>query len=270
MTKEIKGSIPIEDMGFLVLDNPQIMLSHPLIIFLQQNNVGIISCDETHMPFALMLPLAGHVEHSKRLKDQIIMSEPLRKQLWKQTAEAKIYQQKSLLEKRGYEAASMQKYLGAVKSGDVTNMEGIAAQYYWKQLFDDFTRERNGASPNNFLNFGYAILRSMVARALVSSGLNPTIGIFHRNKYNAYCLADDIMEPYRPYVDELVLEWVGKPSRPTEMSKEAKAHLLSIAIRDVYLDGLKRPLLVALSSTTSSLYKCMSGESRVIRYPDFK
>ncbi len=162
----------------------------------------------------------------------------------------------------------MQNYLTNVKSGDSTNMEGIAAQYYWKQLFENFTRERDGDAPNNFLNFGYAILRSMVARALVSSGLNPTIGIFHRNKYNPYCLADDIMEPYRPYVDELVLEWMNKPFRPTDMSKEAKAHLLQIATKDVKIDGLKRPLLVAISSTTSSLYKCMIGEQRVIRFPE--
>lgn len=268
ITKEVKGSVPVEDMGFLVLDHYQITLSHQLIVALQQNNVAIISCDESHMPLGLMLPMNGHVLHSERLKDQINISEPLRKQLWKQTVEAKIFQQKALLSKLGFVEEPMQNYLVNVKSGDSTNMEGIAAQYYWRQLFDDFIRERDGDVPNNFLNFGYAILRSMVARALVSSGLNPTIGIFHRNKYNPYCLADDIMEPYRPYVDELVIEWMNKPFRPTEMSKESKAHLLSIATKDVMMDGLKRPLLVALSSTTSSLYKCMIGEQRIIRFPE--
>ena len=267
-TKALKGSIPVEDLGFLVLDHYQITISHQLIVFLQQHNVAVISCDESHLPHGLMLPMAGHVEHSERLKHQINLSEPLRKQLWKQTVEAKIYQQKALLSKFGHVSEPMQIYLTNVKSGDTTNMEGIAAQHYWKQLFDNFTRERDGDAPNNYLNFGYAILRSMVARALVSSGLNPTIGIFHRNKYNAYCLADDIMEPYRPYVDELVIEWMNKPFRPTEMSREAKTHLLNIATKDVKMDGLTRPLLVALSSTTSSLYKCMTGEYRVIRYPE--
>lgn len=267
-SKETKGSVPIEDLGFLVLDHYQITISHQLILALQQNNVAIISCDESHLPFGLMLPMNGHVAHSERLKHQINISEPLRKQLWKQTVEAKIFQQKSLLIKYGYTEKPMQNYLTNVKPGDVTNMEGIAAQYYWRQLFDNFTRERDGDAPNNFLNFGYAILRSMVARALVSSGLNPTIGIFHRNKYNPYCLADDIMEPYRPYVDELVLEWINKPFRPTEMDKQAKAHLLQIATKDVKIDGLTRPLLVALSHTTSSLYKCMIGEQRVIRFPE--
>ena len=269
ITKELKGSVAVEDLGFLVLDHYQITLSHQLIIALQQHNVAIISCDESHLPLGLMLPISGHVEHSERLKHQINLSEPLKKQLWKQTVEAKIYQQKALLSKFGYVSEPMQTYMTNVKSGDTSNMEGIAAQHYWKQLFENFTRERDGDAPNNYLNFGYSILRSMVARALVSSGLNPTIGIFHRNKYNAYCLADDIMEPYRPYVDELVLEWLSKPFRPTELSKEAKTHLLKIATKDVKIDGLTRPLLVAVSSTTSSLYKCMTGEQRTIRYPEF-
>jgi len=171
-SKELKGSVPIEDMGFLVLDHPQITLSHPVILLLQQHNVAIISCDESHLPLGLMLPISGHVEHSDRLKHQINCSEPLRKQLWKQTVEAKIFQQKEVLRKRNIEHESLLKYMNEVKSGDSTNMEGIAAQYYWKQLFDDFTRERKGDAPNNFLNFGYAVLRSMVARALVSSGLH--------------------------------------------------------------------------------------------------
>lgn len=266
-TKEIKGSAPIEDLGFLVLDHPQITLSHPVILLLQQQNVAIISCDESHLPLGLMLPISGHVEHSERLKHQINCSEPLRKQLWKQTVEAKIFQQKEVLRKLNIEHESLLKYMNEVKSGDSTNMEGIAAQYYWKQLFDDFTRERKGDAPNNFLNFGYAVLRSMVARALVCSGLHPTIGIFHRNKYNAYCLADDIMEPYRPYVDQLVVEWMQKPEATHVLDKQAKAHLLQLATKDVYINGLQRPLMTALSITTSSLCKCFLGESRIIHYP---
>lgn len=267
LTKEVKGSVPVEDMGFLVLDHPQITLSHPVILALQQQNVAIISCDESHLPLGLMLPISGHVEHSERLKHQINCSEPLRKQLWKQTVEAKIYQQKEVLRKRNLAHASLLKYMNEVKSGDSTNMEGIAAQYYWSQLFDDFTRERKGDAPNNFLNFGYAVLRSMVARALVSSGLHPTIGIFHRNKYNAYCLADDIMEPYRPYVDYLVVDWITHPESTHILDKSAKAHLLQLATKDVYINGLQRPLMTALSITTSSLCKCFMGESRMIHYP---
>lgn len=267
ITKEIKGSVAVEDMGFLILDHAQITLSHPVILSLQQQNVAIISCDDSHLPLGLMLPLTGHVEHSERLKHQINCSEPLRKQLWKQTVEAKIFQQKELLRKLNLPYNIMVDYMNAVKSGDTTNMEGIAAQYYWKQLFEDFTRERKGDAPNNFLNFGYAVLRSMVARALVSSGLHPTIGIFHRNKYNAYCLADDIMEPYRPYVDALVVNWIEKSSASLILDKEAKKHLLQLATQDVYINGLQRPLMTALSITTSSLCKCFMGESRIVHYP---
>lgn len=267
LTKEVKASIPVEDMGFLILDNYQITLSHQLIVALQQQNVAIISCDESHMPLGLMLPLAGHVEHSEKLKHQINVTEPLRKQLWKQTVEAKIYQQKQVLRKLNLPHESMTVYMNEVKSGDATNMEGIAAQYYWKHLFDDFSRERGGDAPNNFLNFGYAILRSMVARAIVSSGLHPTIGIFHKNKYNAYCLADDLMEPYRPYVDALVVEWLSTPTATATLTREAKAHLLQIATKDVYINGLVRPLITALSITTSSLCKCYTRESRTLHYP---
>lgn len=266
-TKDVKGSASIEDLGFLVLDHPQITLSHPVILLLQQQNVAIISCDESHLPLGLMLPISGHVEHSERLKHQINCSEPLRKQLWKQTVEAKIFQQKEVLRKLNIEHESLLKYMNEVKSGDSTNMEGIAAQFYWKQLFNDFTRERKGDVPNNFLNFGYAVLRSMVARALVCSGLHPTIGIFHRNKYNAYCLADDIMEPYRPYVDQLVVDWMKHPQATHVLDKQAKAYLLQLATKDVYINGLQRPLMTALSVTTSSLCKCFMGESRVIHYP---
>lgn len=268
-TKEVRGSIPVEDLGFLVLDHYQITISHQLIVMLQQNNVAIISCDESHLPLGLMLPMNGHVEHSERLKHQINCSEPLRKQLWKQTVEAKIYQQKEVLRKGELPFEPMLTYMNDVKSGDSTNMEGIAAQHYWKYLFDDFTRERKGDAPNNFLNFGYAILRSMVARALVSSGLNPTIGIFHKNKYNAYCLADDIMEPYRPYVDLLVVDWLQQIDNYI-LDKSAKAHLLQLATYDVTINGLQRPLVTALSITTSSLCKCFMGESRVIHYPMIK
>lgn len=266
-TREVKGSAPVEDLAFLVLDNYQITLSHQLIVALQGNNVAIISCDAQHLPFGLMLPMSGHVEHSERLKVQINVSEPLRKQLWKQTVEAKISQQMLLLKKLGKEYEPMTEYLNAVKSGDSTNMEGIAAQFYWKRMYENFSREREGEAPNNFLNYGYSIIRSIVARALVSSGLHPTIGLFHRNKYNPYCLADDIMEPYRPYADELVYRMMNLPTRPTELTTSVKAELLKLASCDVMMMQKLRPLMVAVSSTTSSLYKCYSGEQRVIRYP---
>lgn len=266
-TKQEIGSVPVEDMAILMLDHYQITISHQLLIHLQSHNVAVVSCDAHHLPFAMMLPMAGHVEHSERLKHQLNVSEPLRKQLWKQTVEAKISQQMLLLKKLRKPHEPMTDYMNQVRSGDSTNMEGIAAQYYWKHLFEDFSREREGAAPNNFLNFGYSVLRSIVARALVSSGLNPTLGIFHRNKYNAYCLADDVMEPYRPYVDWMVYRMLKERPNVEELDREAKSYLLQVATHDVLMMQKLRPLMVAVSSTTSSLYKCYTGELRTIRYP---
>ena len=268
-TKQTKGKVPVEDLGLLMLDHFQITISHQLIQKMMGNNVVVISCDAHHLPHGIMLPLYGHTEHSARIKDQLQASEPLKKQLWKQTVECKIENQKEVLKLLGNYYDPMEKYLSEVKSGDSSNMEGIAAQHYWKYLISlDFLRERFGDSPNHFFNFGYAVLRSIVARAIVETGLLPVLGIFHKNKYNAYCLADDLMEPYRPYVDLLVMQWLEKNPQTEELTKEFKAHLLQIATKDVKIEGLKRPLLIAVKTTVSSLYKCYTGEKRLIAYPE--
>jgi CRISPR-associated protein Cas1 len=266
-TKEIKGTIPIEDIALLMLDHYQITISNQLLIKLQGNNVAVISCDEHHLPFGLMLPMVGHSEYSERIKHQLSASEPLKKQLWKQTVEHKIANQEALLTLYNKASEPLAEYKLTVKSGDTTNREGVAAQYYWKHLFENFSRQRYGEEPNNLLNFGYAVLRSIIARALVSSGLLPVLGVFHRNKYNPYCLADDIMEPYRPFVDKLVYNYVVD-NYNYELNKDAKAHILTIATQDVFIDGVVRPLFVAVTTTTSSLYKCFTGELRQIKYPE--
>jgi len=264
---EIKGTVPIEDIAILVLDNYQITISNLLITELQGNNVVIINCDAKHLPLGMMLPLYGHSEHSERIKWQVESSEPLKKQLWKQTVEQKLRNQQAVLKQYEKPFLYLNNYIENVKSGDSSNAEGIAAQYYWKHLFEDFTRERFGEAPNNFLNYGYAILRAIVARAIVSSGLIPVLGIFHRNKYNPYCLADDIMEPYRPYVDRMVYEYMEDNPEQDELTKEVKAYLLQIATEDVEMEGRMRPLMVAVTTTTASLVKCYSGELRLIKYP---
>lgn len=164
----------------------------------------------------------------------------------------------------------MKSWAADVKSGDSENLEARAAAYYWKNLFniDYFTRDREGIPPNNLLNYGYAILRAVVARNLVISGLLPTLGIHHHNRYNAYCLADDIMEPYRPYVDKLVYDIIGNGIDYSELTKEVKAKLLGIPTLDVTISGKRSPLMVAVGQTTASLYKCFSGELRRISYPE--
>lgn len=268
-TKEEKGSVPIEDIGLLMLDHYQITLSHQLIQELMKNNVILISCDERHLPLAGMLPFSGNSLFSERVKTQIEVSEPLKKQLWKQTIECKIQNQLKVLEQLDKYASPMYEYLKQVKSGDTTNMEGIAAQHYWKYLIDnDFLRERFGDYPNPFFNFGYGVLLSIMARALVDTGLLLILGIFHRNKYNPYCLASDIMEPYRPIVDLLVMKWLQLHPEKQNLDKESKTFLLQIATQDVNIEKLVRPLIVGVKMTASSLLKCYTGEKRQISYPE--
>ena len=268
-TKEEKGSIPIEDIGLLMLDHYQITLSHQLIQELMKNNVILISCDERHLPLAGMLPFSGNTLFSERVKTQIEVSEPLKKQLWKQTVECKIQNQLKVLEQLGKYAYPMYEYLKEVKSGDTTNMEGIAAQHYWKYLIDnDFLRDRFGDYPNPFFNFGYGVLLSIIARALVDTGLLLVLGIFHRNKYNPYCLASDIMEPYRPIADLLVMKWLQLHPEKQSLDKESKTFLLQIATQDVNIEKLVRPLIVGVKMTASSLLKCYTGEKRQISYPE--
>ncbi|MBI9058283.1 MAG: type II CRISPR-associated endonuclease Cas1 [Labilibaculum sp.] len=269
--KEI-ASIPIEDIGMVVLDHPQVTLSQALLSELIASNVAVISCNDKHHPVGLFLPLAGNSLQTERFRIQVAASEPLKKQLWSQTVAAKVENQAKLLERLGKDAKRLFALVPQIKSGDSENVEARAARVYWQMLLgeDDFVRERFGKAPNPQLNYCYAILRAAVARALVSSGLLPTLGIFHRNKYNAYCLADDIMEPYRPFCDEVVLPMYYKGEFATdELTTEQKAKLLSVLTTDVEIAGKKSPLMVAISRTTNSLFECLDGERRKILYPDF-
>ena len=268
---EAVRTIPIEDIGVVVLDNRQITITQGLAEALLENNCAIITCDSAHLPVGLMLPLCGNTTQSERFRAQIDASLPLKKQLWQQTVQCKIRNQAAVLQNtRNAIVKNMLVWAGDVKSGDSDNLEGRAAAYYWRNLFPDilgFTRDREGVPPNNLLNYGYAILRAVVARALVGSGLLPTLGIHHHNRYNAYCLADDIMEPYRPYVDALVCRLVADGHLTEELTVELKRELLQIPTLDVVINGKRSPLMVAVSMTTASLQKCYAGEIRKIVYP---
>lgn len=262
---------PIEDIGVIVLENKQITITLGAIDALIQNNCAIITCDSRCMPNGLMLPLESNNIQSERFREQIDASVPLKKQLWQQTVKQKILNQATVLEKyTNTTAKCMRVWADDVKSGDSDNLEGRAAAYYWKNLFNisDFTRQKDGIPPNNLLNYGYAILRAVIARALVSSGLLPTLGIHHHNKYNAYCLADDIMEPYRPYVDEVVINIIKDGLDYNNLSLEIKSRLLTIPVLDVVINNKRSPLMISATQTTASLYKCFSGELRRINYPE--
>jgi len=253
------------------MESQQITITNGLLEKLINRGVAVINCNQQHLPIGMFLPLSGHTEQTERFRNQINASVPLKKNLWQQTITAKIRNQAGLLKENGIPVQNMLHWAKSVTSGDTLNHEARAAAYYWQHLFDipEFNRQQNGLPPNNLLNYGYAILRGITARALVSSGMHPTFGIFHRNKYNAYCLADDIMEPYRPFVDLVVKDLVETEDNIDELTPTIKQELLKAIAMDVLIDGKRSPLMVAMSRTTNSLYECFSGVSRKILYPEY-
>ena len=270
--REAERTIPIEDIGVVVLDNKRITITSGVMEALLENNCAVITCNQKSMPVGLLLPLCGNTTQNERFRSQIEASLPLRKQLWQQTIKQKILNQEYVLrDNTDKETNCMRVWSNDVRSGDPNNLEARAAAYYWKNLFNkypNFARDREGLPPNNLLNYGYAILRAVIARALVGSGLLPTLGIHHHNRYNAYCLADDIMEPYRPYVDQLVLDIIHNNNEISEITREIKLQLLSIATLDVVINGKRSPLMIAAQQTAASLAKCFAGESKRISYPE--
>jgi len=265
--------VPIEDIGLLILDHQQITITQALMAKLLENNVALITCDVTHHPVGLLFNLEGNALQSQKFQAQVEASAPLKKQLWQQTIAAKIENQYRHLLCMQIDCNYLSTLFETVKSGDSGNHEAKAASFYWKRVFPEFLefrRERYGPPPNNLLNYGYAILRALVARSLVASGMLPTLGIHHHNQYNAYCLADDIMEPYRPYVDKIVYQIVRSNGNFLEMTPNMKKELLSVPVMDVLIEDKKRPLMNAVQQTTASLAKCFEGTSRKLLYPLFE
>lgn len=272
--REAERTFPIEDLGLVILDHKQIVLTHGVLESLLENNCAVVTCDSTHMPVGLLLPLEGNTIQSERFREQISCSKPLQKQLWQQTVQAKIANQAACLNRvePNVEVRCMRVWSADVRSGDPDNLEARAAAYYWRNFFPEFpefVRSRDGEYPNLLLNYGYAILRAIVARSLVGTGLLPTLGIHHHNRYNAYCLADDIMEPYRPYVDMLVKQIVRERGVVVDLDRELKGRLLSLPTLDVTIARHTSPLAVAVDTTCKSLQKCFAGEARQLVYPIF-
>ena len=265
-----ESSVPIEDIGFAIIENNQTYISIPAINALTENNVSVIFCNEKHLPFSMTLPLDCNSIQNQLFTAQIEANLPVKKKCWKEIIEQKIKNQALVLEKYNIDSIKLKEYSSQVKSGDTTNREAIAAKLYWDLLIDvDWVRTRDGEYPNNLLNDGYAILRAAMARALVGSGLLPTLGIHHHNKYDAYALADDIMEPYRPYIDDEVLEYTKQNPECEEITIEFKKKILNVLTRDVNIGKLTRPFMIALTITSSSLAKVFTGEAEKLSLPEF-
>ncbi len=275
--KHVKGmetvpdkTVPLEDVGLIVLEHHQISLTHYLLDKCMFYNIALVCCNETHHPTGMLLNLDGHTIQSEKFKYQVNATEPLKKQLWQQIIIQKIKNQATVLKTFEVTNKTLLHYANEVKSGDTSNTEGSAAVYYWQYLFPpawNFYRKRDGLPPNNLLNYGYAIIRAITARAIVGAGLMPTLGVFHRNRYNAYCLADDLMEPYRPYVDNVVRQIIDRTSVIHELSQDIKVQLLKIPQQDVHIDGEISPLLNAIQRSAYSLAKCYEGTQRKLLLP---
>ncbi|MCU0434246.1 MAG: type II CRISPR-associated endonuclease Cas1 [Bacteroidia bacterium] len=267
----LQTPVPIEDIGVVIIDNKEVIITMHVIQEMSANNVAVVFCNSQHLPESMLLPLDSNSVQTERFRNQIEAGIPLKKQLWQQTIKNKIRNQASVLRITNKNEAPLHYMASQVKSGDITNEEAQASRYYWGVIFEEFKvsfrRERMGMPPNNLLNYGYTILRAAVARALTGSGLLPTLGIHHRNKYNAYCLADDIMEPYRAWVDIEVWRIMHDVPNYHVLTRELKTRLLKVLTHDVHFENKSSPLMVALSSTTSSLANCFAGSEKFIRYP---
>lgn len=260
---------PIEDIGIVMIENPMVHITIPLLNALANNNVGVVFCDNKFMPNSMLMPLETNTIQQEIYRTQFEASQPTKKRIWKDIIENKIRNQSVLLDKLGLDGNLLKPYYMNVLSGDSDNREGAAAKVYWKQIFgEQFIRNRNGFPPNSLLNYGYTILRAAVSRALLGSGLFPAIGIFHRNRYNAFPLADDVMEPYRPFVDFAVKQ-IYDFSANDELNKENKEFLIRVLFSDVKIKKQIRPLQIALSITTASLTKAFKDKKENIVFPTF-
>lgn len=258
---------PIEDIGFVIIENPMVNITIPLLNELAENNVSVVFCDKKQMPKTMLMTLEGNTTQQESYKYQLEASAPTKKNVWKQLVECKIKNQSLLLNKMGKNGDILKQYYMNVKSGDSDNREGAAAREYWSQIFDSgFKREREGLTPNNLLNYGYTILRAAVSRALIGSGLYPAFGVFHRSRYNAFPLADDVMEPYRPFVDEIVYH-LYYDEGVNELDSQSKGKLLRSLFSDVKIGKVTRPLENALSITTASLLRMYKGETDKLSLP---
>ena len=265
-----ESSVPIEDIGFAIIENNQTYISIPAINALTENNAAVIFCNEKHLPFSMTLPLDCNSIQNQLFTAQIEATLPVKKKCWKEIIEQKIKNQAHVIEKYNIDSIKLKEYSSQVKSGDTTNREAMAAKLYWDLLIDvDWVRTREGEYPNSLLNYGYAILRAAMARALIGSGLLPTLGIHHHNKYDAYALADDMMEPYRPYIDDEVLEYTKQNPECEEITIEFKKKILNVLTRDVNIGKLTRPFMIALTITSSSLAKVFTGEAEKLSLPEF-
>ena len=282
-----ESSIPCEDIGILLVDNAATVYTHSVFTELLKAGAAVVLCGNDHLPSGCLLPIESNSIQTQRIAEQIKAKEPLRKNLWQQIVRAKIRHQAKIV-KDGFGKLTtgnpeiykgLMELISQVRSGDVSNVEARASKLFWGAYFQsmdesawaqahptNFRRNREGRPPNNLLNYGYMVMRAAVARAICSAGLLPSVGLHHRNKYNAFCLADDLVEPFRGYVENKVKEIVCGGDWG-ELTQSIKARLLETLYEEVEIADYKGPLMVGLHRTAASLVRCFCSEQKEIELP---
>jgi len=264
---QVVGSVPCEDIGVVMVDHPQTTYTHAALAQLAESDAAVVICGRNHLPVAMLLPLADHSQVVWRVRDQLNAGLPLCKQLWKQVVVAKIQAQAANVDASQPGHRKLLALAREVRSGDPKNVEATAARVYWANWLwqENFRRDQDAAGINGFLNYGYAIVRAGVARAIVAAGLMPSLGIHHRNRSNAFCLADDLMEPFRPLIDDRVREMHRQGY--DQLNQPAKAELLGVLTQTMQLGDQTGPLMVMLHRMVASLTRCYAGESKQLEIP---
>lgn len=264
------GKVPVEDMAVLILDGDEIELDHALLAQCVSKGVAVVVCDAKHLPSGLLLPLAGHSLHTSTLRDQIAAGVPAMKRTWQSIVRAKLHAQADMLRHADRDHEYIRRMISLVRSGDPDNIEATAAARYFEALFgEEFYRAREVDGINSVLNYGYAIVRAIVARALVGAGLHPALGVHHRNQYNPFCLADDAMEPIRPMVDRIAWELIQVDAVPDELYPQVKRKIIGALSGFVRFDGKRYPLLVGVERYAASLRRAIcEGEDLIAPIPD--
>ena len=265
-----EATVPLEDLAVLVVSHPCVSYTHAVLSGIIEAGGAFVVCDHRHMPIAMLLPIESHSTQAERFVRQTEASEPTKKRAWQQIIQAKVRAQGRLLKELHGDDRGLLHLAGRVASGDSTNIESQASRRYWPVLFADekFKRDREADDQNRFLNYGYAVLRAIVARAVCAAGLHPSFGVHHHNRYDAFCLADDLMEPFRPTVDAAVVRWIAEHGSAGVLDREAKAALIGALTGRFDLDGESRTLFDIVARTASSLAAVFGGESKELLLPD--
>lgn len=259
--------VPLDDIGVLLCNARGLSYSNDLMTELARRGVAVVLCGANYLPTAWLWPLEGHHVQAMRMRCQIEASLPLRKRLWQRIVREKIAQQSNVLELLQLNSGSVKAMARRVRSGDPDNVEAQAARRYWPLLFgDDFRRDRYGGGPNPFLNYGYTVLRAAVARAVVAAGLHPSLGIHHHNRLNPMCMVDDLMEPFRPFVDYTSVRLVAESKK--ELTPESKQALAEVLTLDMHTERGTTPLQTCIERAAQSLAQSFEAGKPSLVFPD--